>query len=115
MAIVLCRREDLPAVHAFSCCVFDHESTPNDHPSLDEWLSRFDTRKGVIFVKCRGGIGDSLAADEGLSPDDMQSYMFVHEGISVLTGKTTLHVWLCATDISHRGKGITRYLQCISS
>ena len=109
--ILQCRRDDIPAVHAFSCRVFDTQVTPSNHPSVDEWYTRYDERKGMIMVVVNDAIGE-VAGDESDESirEKICSYLFAYESESVqLSGKSCMHIWLCATESQHRGKGLTRY------
>ena len=106
-----CVRDDIPTVHELSTHIFGHSSqrTPNAHPSLDDWFCRFDERKGIILAVCRTNNGDSPPPScQELITAPLCSYMFAYESNSVLSEKICMHVWLCATDIPFRGKGITR-------
>jgi len=115
--VVQCVREDIPAIHAFSRHVFDNQNTPNEHPSLDEWFSRFDQRKGIILAVTSGHcIDDSgLLVTDQLDQEAICSYLFAYESKSVLSEANCMHVWLCATEPQHRGQGITRELFALVS
>jgi hypothetical protein len=106
--ILHCVRDDISAVHALSCHIFDNQQTPSAHPSLAEWYSRFDERKGMILAVCTTNDDNDSSPRAQLTPEKLCSYIFAYESKSVLSEKLCMHVWLCATEDPHRSKGITR-------
>jgi hypothetical protein len=106
-------RADIPAVHALSCEIFNGQETPSHHPSLEEWFTSFDDYNGFILVAmstCSTSTDDTNATDVDMrpSPEKFCSYIFAYERKSALTDEICMHVWLCATCVPHRSKGITR-------
>jgi hypothetical protein len=97
-------------VYDLSRSIFDNQSTPNEHPSLDEWFSRFDERKGIILVACDATHSSMSSPYEELCREKLFSYTFAYESKSVLNENMCMHIWLSATDPSHRGRGLTRWV-----
>lgn len=103
LSLHICTREDIPRVHSFSQRVFDAQSTPNEHPTLEDWYKRYDDRKGIVIIAVKDtGNMESLG--------NIGSFLFAYESPSVILDHSCLHIWLCATDLSYRGKGLMRQL-----
>lgn len=114
--ILQCTRDDIPAVYSFSRLVFDNQDTPNHHPTLDEWFTRYDERKGYILVAVYKEDTNGDKISPSINADSLCSYLFAYESLSVTSSeKKCMHVWLCATDLQHRGQGITRLATSLSN
>jgi len=101
-----CSRDQIPEVYTFSRSIFDTLHTPSDHPSIEEWYSRFDNQNGIVVCATSLDAQSTSNVDVG----KIYAYLFAHEKRSSLSDDVGLHIWLCASDPALRKRGLTRSL-----
>ena len=94
----------LEEVYSFPRLCFDGIPTPDAHCSYEEFVRRFRELNWVILLRRYADDADQSATPQ------VVAYLFGHQRIDPVDNTLVIHIWLVATHVDHRSRGLMCFL-----